>query len=40
MSAFHQWISLGAAIIKHANLDISLDEVDAMVVEDEKTVLY
>jgi uncharacterized protein len=33
-------ISLGAAIVKHAKLDISVEEADAMVVEDEKTDLY
>jgi PPOX class probable FMN-dependent enzyme len=32
-------ISLGAAIIKHAKLDISVEEADAMV-EEEKTELY
>lgn len=32
--------SLGEAIIKHANLDISVEEADAMVVEDEQTGLY
>lgn len=33
-------VSLGAAIIKHANLEISVEEADALVVEDETTGLY
>ncbi|MBC8171025.1 MAG: pyridoxamine 5'-phosphate oxidase family protein [Anaerolineae bacterium] len=33
-------VSLGAAIIKHARLDISVEEADAMVVEEEQTELY
>jgi PPOX class probable FMN-dependent enzyme len=33
-------VSLGAAIVKHAKLDISVEEIDAMLVEDEKTDLY
>lgn len=33
-------VSLGAAIIKHAKLDISLEEADAMLVEDETSGLY
>jgi PPOX class probable FMN-dependent enzyme len=33
-------ISLGAAIIKHAALDISVAEADAMLIDDEKTGLY
>ncbi|MBL8163120.1 MAG: pyridoxamine 5'-phosphate oxidase family protein [Anaerolineae bacterium] len=33
-------VSLGAAIIRHAKLDISLEEADAMLVEDEQTGLY
>ena len=33
-------VSLGAAIIEHANLEISVEEADALVVEDETTGLY
>lgn len=33
-------VSLGEAIIKHAQLDISVAEADAMVTEDEQTGLY
>jgi uncharacterized protein len=33
-------VSLGAAIIKHAQLDISVEAIDAMLVEDEQTGLY
>lgn len=33
-------ISLGAAIIQHAKLDLSLEQADAMVAEDEQTGLY
>ncbi len=33
-------VSLGAAIVKHAKLDISVEEVDADLLEDEKTGLY
>ncbi len=33
-------VSLGAAIVKHAQLDISVEEADAMVVEEEQTELY
>lgn len=33
-------VSLGAAIIKHAKLDISVAEADAILVEDEQTGLY
>ena len=32
--------SLGAAIVKHAQLDISVEEADAMVAEEEQTELY
>jgi uncharacterized protein len=32
--------SLGEAIVKHANLDLSVEEADAILVEDEKTGLY
>jgi PPOX class probable FMN-dependent enzyme len=32
--------SLGAAIVKHAKLDISVEEADAMVAEEEETELY
>lgn len=33
-------VSLGTAIIEHASLEISVEEADAMVVEDEMTGLY
>lgn len=33
-------VSLGEAIVRHAKLDISVEEADAMVVEEEKTELY
>ncbi len=33
-------VSLGAAIVKHAKLDISVEEADAMVIEEEETELY
>jgi PPOX class probable FMN-dependent enzyme len=33
-------VSLGAAIVKHAKLDISVEEADAMVSEEEQTELY
>jgi uncharacterized protein len=33
-------VSFGEAIVKHAKLDISVEEADAMVVEEEKTELY
>lgn len=33
-------VSLGAAVIQHANLDLSVEEVDALVIEDEKNGLY
>jgi uncharacterized protein len=33
-------VSLGEAIVKHAKLDISVEEADAMVVEEEQTELY
>lgn len=33
-------VSLGAAIIRHAKLDISVEEADAMVAEEEETELY
>lgn len=33
-------VSLGAALIRHANLDISVEEVDALLAEDEQTGLY
>jgi PPOX class probable FMN-dependent enzyme len=33
-------LSLGAAIVKHAKLDITVEAVDAMLVEDEQTGLY
>lgn len=33
-------VSLGAALVKHAKLDISVAEADAMLIEDEKTELY
>ena len=33
-------VSLGAALIKHAKLDISVEEADAMMVEEEKFELY
>jgi uncharacterized protein len=33
-------VSLGAAIVKHAQLDVSVEEIDAMLVEDEQTGLY
>jgi uncharacterized protein len=33
-------VSLGEALVKHANLDISVEEADAMLIENEKTELY
>jgi PPOX class probable FMN-dependent enzyme len=33
-------VSLGEAIVKHAKLDISVEEADAMLAEEEKTELY
>ena len=33
-------VSFGEAIVKHAKLDISIEEADAMMVEEEKTELY
>ncbi len=33
-------VSFGEAIIKHAGLDISVEEADAMIVEEEQTELY
>ncbi|MBZ0284758.1 MAG: pyridoxamine 5'-phosphate oxidase family protein [Anaerolineae bacterium] len=33
-------VSLGEAIVKHAKLDISIEEADAMVAEEEQTELY
>jgi PPOX class probable FMN-dependent enzyme len=33
-------VSLGEALVKHAKLDISVEEVDAMLAEEEKTELY
>lgn len=33
-------VSLGAALVKHAKMDISVEEADAMLVEDEQTELY
>lgn len=33
-------VSLGAALVKHAKLDISVQEADAMLIEDEQTELY
>ena len=33
-------VSLGEAIVKHAKLDISVEEADAMVAEEEETELY
>jgi hypothetical protein len=33
-------VSLGEAIVKHAKLDISVEEADAFVLEEEKTELY
>jgi uncharacterized protein len=36
----NELVSLGAAIIKHAKLDITVEELDAMVEEEEKTELY
>lgn len=33
-------VSLGAAIVRHAKLDISVEEADAMLQEEEKTELY
>lgn len=33
-------VSLGAAIVNHARLDISVEEADAMVSEEEQTELY
>lgn len=35
-----QLASFGAAIIKHAQLDLSIEEADAMIVEEEQTELY
>ncbi len=36
----NELVSLGAAIVKHAKLDISVAEADAMVIEEEQTELY
>jgi uncharacterized protein len=38
--AHDELVSLGEAIVKHAKLDISIEEADALLVEDEKTGLY
>ena len=38
--AHGELVSLGEAIVKHAKLDISIEEADALLVEDEKTGLY
>lgn len=36
----NELVSLGAAIIKHAKLDLSVEQADAIVAEDERTDLY
>ncbi|MBK8138094.1 MAG: pyridoxamine 5'-phosphate oxidase family protein [Chloroflexi bacterium] len=36
----HALVSLGEALVSHAKLDLSIEEVDAQLVEEEKTELY
>ena len=39
-SEHSELVSLGAALVKHSKLDLSVEELDAMLIEDEKTELY